>query len=445
MPTGRVCIAFADGPLAASPTWTRIDDDTGLRVSEISIRQGRQTEFDQTETSTATVLINDRGGVFDPNNASSPYFGDIDGRQISLNLWNPVTSAWVEQYRGVIDDYGYDFGDGSVERVRVRIECVGLFDYLAGVEMLPGSFGQTPPAGSEGVVFYEDGDVQTRLTELATDAGLPAARYSFFTGNVDVQETKYDPGDSVLVAMRDAVDAEFPGIANLYEDRTGRVVFHGRFARFDPDGVSASTDWDFTRWEAGDGDAITLDGTLAQIRPPLQWSRPRRLIYNAAIAYPRYPIKGAPVQTFTDANIPAQIVTDATSITAFGYRGWSARDLLTLQGTTTGNNAADETKLFAAFYVANYALPRTRVEALTFKSIHPDDDRGAATWALICGSDVSDIVNLTHTYPGGDVLSEDFYIEGREMTIRPLNPSYDMVELSLNVSPAAYYTTDVFS
>ena len=445
MPTGRVCIAFSDGPLAASPTWTRIDDDAALRVSQIDIRHGRQTELDQTETSTATVLLNDREGVFDPNNSSSPYFGDIDGKQISLNLWNPVAAEWVEQYRGIIDDYGYDFTGSPGDIVRVRIECVGLFDYLAGVEMLPGSFGQTPPAGSEGVVFYEDGDVQTRLEELAADAGLPSGRYSFFTGNVDVQETKYDPGDSVLVAMRDAVDAEFPGIANLYEDKSGRVVFHGRFARFDPDGVSFGTDWNFRRWNAGDGAAIALDDSLAQIRPPLQWSRPRRMIYNAAIAYPRHPLLGTGGGTFDETDIPGQIVTDSASITAFGYRAWSARDLITLAGTTTGFDAATETKLFAEYYVANYALPRTRIEALSFKSLRPDDPRAEATWALLCGVDVSDVVNLTHDYPGGGIMFEDFYVEGSQMTIRPLTPDYDMVDLSLNVSPAAYYTVDVFS
>jgi hypothetical protein len=441
-----VCIAFADGPLAATPTWTRIDDDTGLRVSEISIRQGRQTELDQTETSTATVTLNDRAGVFNPYNGSSPYYGEIDGKQISINIQNPVTSVWHEQFRGVIDDYSYDFPGSPAEVVRVRIDCVGVFDYLAGVEMLPGAFGDTPPVGdTTGIVFYEDGPIQTRLDQLAADAGLNATRCVFFEGNVDVQETKYDPGDSILVAMRDAVDAEFPGIANLYEDKTGRVVFHGRFARFDPDTVSFGADWDFTRWFAGDGTAIAAEPTLAQIRPPLQWSRPRRMIYNAAIAYPRYPIRGTPSQDFDDDDIPGQITTDATSITEFGYRGWSARDLITLAGTTTGNTAAQETKLFADYYVANYALPRTRINALTFKSLHPADDRASSTWALICGSDVSDVVNLSHDYPGGGLLFEDFYIEGRDMTIRPLNPQYDMVELSLNVSPAAYYTVDVFS
>ena len=55
------------------------------------------------------------------------------------------------------------------------------------------------------------------------------------------------------------------------------------------------------------------------------------------------------------------------------------------------------------------------------------------------------MVELDVTYPGTESLGDrSFYVEGSSMTITPLNPVHDMVELSLNVSPAAYYDTDVF-
>ena len=241
-------IALADPALEPSPTWTRIDDTDNF-VSKIEIRRGRQTEFDQTETSTATVYINDTEGVIEPGGGG--LLEDIDGRQIMLQLLNPVTSTWVTQYRGLVDDMTFDFNPAGVVS-NVQIECVDLFDYLAGVEMLPGTFGDTPPAGSEGVVFYEDTDFQTRLKQILTDSGLDPDFFEVLTGNVDLQETKYDPGDSILVAIRDAVDAEFPGIANVYTDKLGRVCAHGRFARFDPDSVKVGTYCAFTRWKAGD-------------------------------------------------------------------------------------------------------------------------------------------------------------------------------------------------
>lgn len=438
MADGRVLIAFDDGMLTPSVTWTRIDDTANL-VAGIDIRRGRQSEREVTETGTATVYLNDTDGLFDPANTGSPYFGKLDGKQIQLQLFNPVTSTWVPQFTGTIDDYGFDIHPSQLVS-NVQIQCVDMFDYLGGAEMAPGIDGNTPPVGSERVVFYEDGNVDDRIIQLLTDAGIDSTRWVVFTGNVSVQETRYEPGDVFLQAIRDAADAEFPGIANCYIDKTGRFVFHGRFARFDPDGVAAGATpgaWNFTRWGIGDGAAILLDSSRAQARPPFTYSRARADLINAAIAYP-HGIK--------DADMPGQVVFDATSITAYGKHSWSAPDLITLAGTTTGNDANDETKLFSQFYVDNLKTPRTRIQSLTVKALRPDDPRATATWALLCGADISDIANISIGYPGGaGIDGEDFYIEGLTMEIRPLNPDHDMVDLALNVSPAAWYTTNVFS
>ena len=57
-----------------------------------------------------------------------------------------------------------------------------------------------------------------------------------------------------MTAIQDAVDAEFPGVGNVYGDRLGRLAIHGRYARFDPLGTEAMTaGWDFHDWKAGDG------------------------------------------------------------------------------------------------------------------------------------------------------------------------------------------------
>lgn len=427
-------IAFDDGPLEPDPTWTRIDDTDNL-VAKIEIHRGRQTELDVTDTSTATVYLNDTDGLFDPANTGSPYFGKIDGKQIMLQLRNPVTDEWVTQYRGFIDDYGYELHPATRDGVsilsNIQVECVDLFDFLAGVEMIPGLFGDaTPPAATVGTVWYEDGDVQTRITQLLTDAQIDPDRFVVFTGNIDVQETQYNAGDTILVALRDAADAEFPTISNLYTDKLGRFCFHGREAKFDPDTVAAGAgpdQWNFTRWKAGDGAAIAADSANAQIRPPVQWSRARRRILNAFLITPA---------GIAQKSIPAQIVTDATSITDYGYRSYSAPELIIKKGTTTGNNRNDECRFYSTILNAHYAQPYTSIEALTFLAIDPDDPRAAATWALICGVDISDIVNLSVGYPGGfGIQGLDYFVEGSDMTISPAaGDLYDMVTLSLNVS-----------
>ena len=447
-------IALADDPLTWAATWTCVEHGRPSLVAGYELRTGRQTEFDTTDTANAVVYLNDRHGYFDPANASSPFYG-FDGRQIALQLWNPITSSWERQFRGHIDDVRFDLNpatrDGVSINSNVQLVCVGIMDWLANMEMdlteSAGSrvFGDVPPAGSEAIVFYEDTSeadgtgFQVRVTQVLDDAGIPSDWYVVFTGNIDVLEGKYDPGDSPLLAIRDALDAEFPGIANGYEDRFGRFCAHGRKSRFDPDTVAAgagSSTWDFQRWKAGDGAAIAIDPTdRAQIRPPLQLSRPRDRVRNVGFAYP---------ENIRDADKAGQYVLDGgTSRTRYGRRPWRAENLLTKAGTTTGNNANDETKLFASFYVANYAQPRTRVEALTVKAIRPTHGQAAATWALLTRCDISDVIGLKVGYPGGDGVDEGFYVEGRSLTVKRANPDYDYVSCTYNVSPTAYYGDDV--
>jgi hypothetical protein len=126
------------------------------------------------------------------------------------------------------------------------------------------------PSGFEDGVYYAEtaGTVDDRIIEILTDVGIDSTRYLVASGNVSAKAVKYDPDESALQALRDAADAEFPFIANIYCDRHGDFAFRGRYSRFDPDDVAAEpgSTWDFTRWAVGDGAAIIADPTRAQIR-----------------------------------------------------------------------------------------------------------------------------------------------------------------------------------
>ncbi len=429
---GRVLIAFDDPPLEPNPTWTRIDDTENL-VAGFDIRRGRQTERDSTDTGTATVYVNDTEGLFDAAYPLSPYYGKLDGKQIQLQVWNPVDEVWVPQFRGVIDDYGYDINPTQVV-ANVQIDCVDIFDYLSGYQVQPGVNGDTPPAGSEGVIFYEDtaGTVDDRIIQVLTEAGIDSSMRVVFSGNVKLQETKYDPGDALLNVLRDCADAEFPGIANIYVDKTGRFVFHGRYSRFDPFTVSADAGpgvWDFQYWKVGDAFRINFDDQYAQARV-LSYSRPRSELINSAICYPRGIVETA---------IPGQVYESAISIASYGKHSWSATDLIISEGTTTGNTADQETFLYGKFYVENQKNPGPRIKTITVKSLPPDDPRGPRTWSVLTGVDISDLVNVGVGYAGGiGIDGIDFYCEGVTMRVRPLNTDYDLVELDLDLSLAAW-------
>ena len=430
---GRVLIALGAGPLVAEPSWTRFDNVPGCNWSGYDSFAGRQTEFDTTDTGTATVYFFDTNGTF---NDSS-----LVGLQIMLQLYNPVANEWQIRWRGHIDDIERALVDvPGIPLANVSVRCTDIFDYLGRCKMLPGVFGDVAPAGMNGVVFYEDGRFDDRNIHLLTDALIPTDMYVVFTGNVNLNETLYDPDDSILQAIRDACDAEFPsGVANAYVDRYGRVAIHGRFARFDPEGTAASaSNWDFTRWHAATREDVTTG--VAQISE-FSDNTPRSRILNTYTAWPRADENGV---EFDRSLIATDMVKmDSGSISQFGYSGDDAPDLLTKDHYTNGNTGKDECELFAQFYVENYSQPRKAIQGVTFKSVWPYDPRAASTWDFMCRADISDAINLTVDEAG--LNDEPYFIDGISVECRVLNPDYDLVTVKPNLTPASYFGTDVFS
>lgn len=429
--------------LDATPAWTVFDSI--VKVARIEIHDGRQTNLDQTEAGGGTVFIHDTTGLLDPNNVASPYFGALAGHPIAIAVWNPVTSVWVQQARWKIERIGYVIvpvlgADGKPIVANIQIECVGIFAYLANAEMQVGVAGSVPvPSGSSaGTVVYAAAEVDDRIIGLLADAGVPSALYRVFSGNVNVLQSAYDPGDAYLMALREAVDAEQPALGNQYEDREGRYVFHGRESRLDPDTVAAGAGaaWTFTRWKAGDGTAVAADSANAQIRE-FAYGVPLDRVVNSAIAYP---------EDIPEADIPGQLQEDAASQTALGIYSWSKTGLIVASHKTNGDTGAEQCVKYGDFMISYYSVPMVWVERIGFKSVHPTDARATTTWAFMLGVSISDIVRVSVGYPSGTgVVATDYYVEGRDMTITPLAPTYDLVDLSLNLSPAIEDTLGIFA
>ena len=455
----RVGVAFDDVTLEPSPTWTYLTDTDHL-VAAYSISRGRQFEFDKTDTGTAMVTVYDQDGVLDPTNSFGPYYTKIEPLlQIKVDLWNPVTSAWSTRFRGFIEDFNYGV-DPSQKVTRLEVSCVDLFEILTAIEMQPGQFGDTPPAQSADNIFFDNATVQDRITQVLGNAGIPSAMYVVFTGNVYNAESVYSPSENVLQVIQDAADAEFPTVSNVYCDRSGRVVFHGRLAKFDPTGTADSAGatawplngWDGTgsppdAWKVGDGAAVAAAiSDTAQIRT-FAYNRGLSKVFNSAFCTPNGIVK----------DFPNQLAQDTTSIGTFGIRSWSAENLLIAAPSgdalrspgasiLTGNSALDECALYADYIKSNYAEPRNRVTEITFRSLDPSDPRAGAVWSFLCSCDISDVCDVTVTTPGGAGFNlEPFFIEGIREEAKPLNASYADVTTSLDLSPQAYFTAGAWS
>jgi hypothetical protein len=430
----RVKIAFADGPLVVSPTWTDIVPLAGARVQTIEIDRGRPSELAKTDTGTARVSGVDLDGLFDPTNLTSTYAGNILPRkQAMIELRDPVLNTWHTIFRGFVSDWHYVL-DITRQFLRFDLELVDAFEFLSKAELQPGEAGNSVPAGSEGNVFYEDtaGTVSDRIDAILADVGWPAGLTEIFTGNVRVREKVYAPGTSALAALFDAADAEFPGAANLYVSKSGILTFHGRFARFNPQ-VAA---YNINERNVGDPSLTSVDPTAVPLAA-LGFTSGADNIINSCLSYP---------QEIAAADLAAQLVTDTASITAYGLHAESFSDLQTSYDIANGVTANDAAKLFGTYYVENMAEPRPRVNQMVFRTKGVSDPLSGPLWIQMTLCEISDLLNLTTAHPGGGGFADvPFFVEGLHYSITPLNGEVSDVTLTCDVSPSAYFAVNPFT
>lgn len=402
-------------------------------VSGYTIDRGRSLELDKNSPGVARVTMIDTTGELDPTSGAYAF---NPGTPSAIALRNPVTSTDHTIFRGNVANLTYDLYQS--ERYAVAtLELVDGLDRLARTEMNPGqgstlNWGYFPSIAQPGdLYFIEDATgsaVANRINNVLNSAQWPIGLREIFSGNIGLQQTFYayrTPGLSVIL---DAADAEFPGVANFYVQKDGRATFHGRLARFNP----ADVRYHITTWRAGDLAAVQADSTRAAIFA-LTYDRDVERVINSAIATP----KG-----IADTAIEGQRVEDATSITAYGSHSVSFDNLLTLKDHFDGALANAATKKFATYYVSNYKDPRNRVRTITFKRLPPSHPNAAQVWALMCGVDISDIIRLKTTHQAGGGFDEDFYVEGLHYVATARGGQITDVELTLDVSPRAYFNTN---
>jgi hypothetical protein len=451
---GRVQLAFDEtSPLVWAPAWTNLDQHPNL-ISQFTIDRGRAYELDQTDGGRATIDVTDPTGLLDPTNPAGPYFGKIEaGVQVRLQAWDPERDVWEPRFRGWISDMDYEYDPSQQFAGRLQIEATDIFDWLGNQQMLPGKYGNPPPADSEGQIYFQEANADERIIQTLGNAAVPTDFYVVFSLNVTVPPGTYSPGESPLEAIQDAVEADLPAVANAYPDRFGRLAVHGRQAKFDPAGVASGATpgaWDWHHWQAGDLTRVqATPGAVAQLRR-FRFQRGSSKVINQAMATPQWVLQTAgppPVwRPPTEAEIAAQTYEDFASQDKYGVRPWSAQNLQTDQSLVDGAGSLVETKRFAQFRVDNYAVARDRVAGVQFRSIRPGRVGSQITWKLLTQIDIADQIDLSvapsAAAEGGGFLDEAYYVEGIHETVAPLNPDYDNITIELDLSPAAYYANN---
>src|SRR5690348_14954822 len=461
-PPHGLCIAPNDNALEPDPVWIRLDDpekDWRLRVSQVSIDRGRDSELDTTKTGTLTATFHDPDGVLDPTNPSSPFYDTTNDVtlldpvvQVAYARWNPVVGEWSTRFRGFTKQWRHTLDTNGF--ATVTLEGVDLFDLLANLLLTPGDQGDTPPTGTEGDIYYAGGStvpardvfkhVDQRIIQVLQDAGVPGFWYGatatppgVFSGNVQVQEQTIDRLSQSLDALFAAADAEFPGVANIFcrgtGPQAGALQFFGRYARFFPERPGYA----IGEWDIGGAAEAKADPTVVRLTS-FTFRRSSDDIYNVGLALP---------QGLEDGDVPGQQVEDATSISKYGRRPWSAVDLLTWKGHDDDGNtidAAPETKKFATYRVDNYKDPKNRIEQITFRMLRVDHNSGPATWDFLSNVEIGDVMNVETSHRGGGGFDEPCYIEGIRETDEALDGTMRNVTMQVDVSPKSFFASNPF-
>ena len=190
---------------------TNIVDISNILVST-QIRRGRNRILAKFEAGTANVTIYDENGDWNPENTSSPYYGDLKPLR-KIQIYADYNATRYYLFSGFITDYDTSFSMGVEDVSKVVLRCVDGFRLFQNAQITSITGAGVQLSGARVNAILDEVDFPTALRDI--DAGQSTLQA--------------DPGTSrlVLEALRKVEESEFGG---LFVDAEGRVTFIDRFA-----------------------------------------------------------------------------------------------------------------------------------------------------------------------------------------------------------------------
>jgi len=343
--------------LSASTTPALVADLTA-QTRQISIRRGRNIYRDTYEAGTCIVRIYDPDSSFNPQNTSSPYFGELVPLR-KLRISATVNGNSYYLFSGYTTDYKYSY-DQAENMSYVDISASDAFRLLnlASVTTVTGA-----SAGQ---------DTGTRIGKILDTVNFPTQMRDIDTGNT---LTVNDPA-SLRTSLQAIKNAEFSEQGALFCSPEGDIIFKNRYETI----ASAG----------GTPLAFNQSGGIPYTN--LKFAFDDSLIINS-VSFSRI---GGAVQNNQDAD----------SIATYFPHGLTTSELI----VATDAEVADLAKI----YVATRSDTTIRIDEMTLDLLDP-----AVPTATILALDYFDNVQITNIQPDSSTITKNLQIQGVAWNITP--------------------------
>ena len=351
-----------DGILGTNVLGTSVIQTVNISnlVQRISIRRGRDRMFEEYTPGQAIIQFQDFTGDWNPDNASSPYYGQIlPMRQVRIYTTYSGNSYYL--YTGFITSWDWNWADQAADYAIVTIRCVDAFRLLqlSNITSVTGADNKDLPG--------------ERINLILDQIGWSSALREIDIGDTELQN---DPG-----TLRNALNAcqliEQSDLGALFIAPNGHVTYLSR------DTLSILA--------AGTATTFDDDGTDIAYQD-LDVNLDETELANQV--------------TFTRLGGSAQTVSDATSIDQYFLRSYF-RDGLMMETNALALNRATS--------VLNYRKdPRVRVDSITL-------DLSSVSNRVVPGLslDIGDPIVVNRTFANGTRFDVRVTVNGVNHDITP--------------------------
>lgn len=203
----------ADGILGTNVLGTAVIQTVNVSstVQQISIRRGRDRMFEEYTPGEAIIQFQDFTGDWNPDNHSSPYFGQIKPmRQVRVHTTYSSNTYYL--FTGFITSWDWEWPDQAADYALVTVRCVDAFRLLqlSNITSVTGAANKDLPG--------------ERINLILDEINWPSTLRSIQDGDTELEN---DPGDlrQTLQALQTIEQSD---LGALFIDGNGYVTYLSR-------------------------------------------------------------------------------------------------------------------------------------------------------------------------------------------------------------------------